>query len=229
MCGRFVMGRPARDLKAALQVDDWADEAAWQPSFNLAPTRQAPVLLGTAGHFLRLLRWGLVPHWARDATGASKLINARSETLPEKAAFRDLLAARRCIIPVDGYYEWQQDGTRKQPFYLHRPDNEVLLLAGLWDTWRAPDQSVWVTFTIITTEASPALASIHHRMPAIMDTTTASAWLAIAETPPTAACAALRPWEGSLLARPVDPRVGSVKHDDPQLIEPYGGDLLSGA
>lgn len=237
MCGRFASFRQAQDLADALAlafVDDDAAELA--PSWNVAPTDPVRLVVerperladGTQGAVVRQLRtarWGLVPSWAKDPSIGVKMFNARSETLAEKPAFKRALAARRGIVPAEGYYEWQARATgRKQPFFVHAPDEGVLALAALYEFWKDPtkaedDPERWlVTTTIVTRDSAGPLAEIHDRQPVILARETWDAWL----DPATSAAEALSilatdPPE--LTARPVGAAVGRVSENGPELLE----------
>jgi putative SOS response-associated peptidase YedK len=123
------------------------------------------------------MRWGLIPHWAKDEKMAYKMINARVETLTQRPAFRSLLAAHRCLVPASGYYEWQEEGREKTPYYIHPQSEPFVAFAGLYDTWTKPDGEDLYTFTIITTEADPFMERLHNRMPVILSRELEDAWL----------------------------------------------------
>ena len=224
MCGRYASSRNAADLASAFEVEEPPEESI-PPSWNVAPTDpvwavlQRPGKQGTAPRQLRVLRWGLVPSWAKDAKGAARLINARRETVTEKPAFRAAYARRRCLLPADGYYEWQTDGTRKQPWFLTSADDGPLAMAGLYEVWAPPDGERLWTCTVITTEAADDLGHIHDRTPLLVPRQDWDRWLdPTVEDPgddllvPAVA--------GRLDAWPVSPAVGNVRNNGPQLVEP---------
>ena len=179
---------------------------------------------------LRVVRWGLVPFWAKDVKIGSKMINARAETVAEKPAFRHAFAKRRCLLPADGYYEWQsQPGAAKQPIYISRRDGRALAFAGLYELWRDPavardDPDAWLwTATVITTSAPDELGMIHDRMPMIIDANRWSDWLDPANSDVADLRSLLAPAAASgLMTYPVSPAVNSVRNNGPQLIEPMG-------
>ena len=171
-------------------------------------------------------RWGLVPSWAKDAAGATRLINARVETIASKPSFRRAFAARRCLVPAIGYYEWAKTptvtgGLRKQPFFIHPADGGIFAMAGLYEFWSDPEGEWLVTCTIITTDAEHQIADIHDRMPVGVRPSAWDAWLNPRITDSKEALAVLelaRPIE--LTAHQVSSRVGNVKNDDPDLVAP---------
>lgn len=182
MCGRFVAGRDPVSLAAALGVEE-LPERLLPPNYNVAPTQQVSVVRDDDGvRRLDIARWGLIPSWAKDASIGNRMINARSETVAEKPAFRSSFAKRRCIVPADGFYEWQ--AKPKIPFYLHPADGSVLAMAGLYAWWRNPevaqddDPAAWVMSTTILTMASTdPISAIHDRSPVALPVDLFSAWL----------------------------------------------------
>ena len=177
MCGRFILTTPPQALEELFEI---RCEANLAPRYNIAPTQQASVIgLSQSGRReLRFFQWGLVPSWSKDTSQASGMINARSETLARKPAFREAFARRRCLIPADGFYEWATEGKAgKQPYLLTVGDGGCFAFAGLWEGWRNPAGGIHRSFTIITTAATPALEDLHHRMPVILPPADYGAWL----------------------------------------------------
>jgi putative SOS response-associated peptidase YedK len=236
MCGRYSLTTPVEGLR---QLFDFPERPNLAPRYNIAPTqsvasvRRAPPP-GAAGEpeiepargahrqHLVLLRWGLIPHWAKDASIGSRMINARAETLAEKPSFRAAFHKRRCLIVADGFYEWQkQDKGPKQPYRIARRDGGPFAFAGLWERWRDPAAGSLVeSCTIVTTEANALLRPIHDRMPVILPPPAFAAWLD-PETGPDATLALLRPYGGDdLVAYRISLRVNSVAHDDDAIITP---------
>ena len=166
-----------------------------------------------------LLRWGLVPSWARDTKIGSRLINARSETVHSKPSFRAAFRSRRCLIPADGWFEWRQTGSGKQPYFLRLSDGSPLSFAALWERWDQ-DGMPLETFTIITTVASPELQDIHHRQPAIIEPRWFSDWLDPMTPHPALLEVVREPYCGPFEKRPVSTRVNSVRNDDPEILLP---------
>lgn len=197
-----------------------------QPRWNVAPMQGAPVVRSLDGdRRIDNLRWGLVPSWSKDDTGAARMINARSETVAEKPAFRAAYRSRRCLVPADGFYEWKTIDGRKQPFRVVRGEDEPFAFAGLWEEWsglreerRDGDAEPLLTFTILTTEANDAIRDIHHRMPVILEDGDHDAWLSGSVEE---ASVLLRPLPSERTrAFPVSTRVGNVRNDDADLIRP---------
>jgi putative SOS response-associated peptidase YedK len=223
MCGRFSLRTPEAELRRLFGHDGPPLNLA--PRYNIAPTQTTPVIaIGRTGRrTLVMMRWGLIPAWARDMSIGAKTINARADGVAEKPAFRAAFAKRRCLVPADGFYEWQAGaGKAKQPYLIHRPDGAPFAFAGLWEQWRGPEAAV-LTFTIITTEANDRLRPIHARMPAILAPTDHARWLDPA-TPSEAARALLRPApDDALVAEPIGTRINNVKNDDPAVWDPPGG------
>src|SRR5262245_49702137 len=186
--------------------------------FNIAPTQDAPVIRvrkdGTRE--AAMLRWGLVPFWAKDLKIGTKMINARSEGLEDKPAFREAFEKRRCVIPATGFFEWKGEARRKQPFAVTLPGDKLFGFAGLWERWRPAQGSDPVdTFTIVTTDANEAVARIHDRMPVILPMDAIDTWLT---GPPDAARALLRPWAGETALRAVGAHVSNVNNEGPECL-----------
>lgn len=218
MCGRYLITSPLEAILEMFAVDP-ADRPNLEPRFNLAPTQQAPVVRrGDDGaRHLALLRWGLIPHWAKDMKIGARLINARAETAATAPAFRDSARRRRCLVVADGFFEWQKQGKAKQPFLIGRRDNRPMAFAGLWSAWTDPQGAQLETFTIITTAADAMMAAIHDRMPLILPPAAWPAWL----DPSPIDIAALEPADGDeMTAVPISTRVNSVKNDDAEVIVP---------
>lgn len=195
------------------------------PGWNLAPTDPVPVVRVARDGTPRLgrVRWGLVPHWARDPAIGSRLINARAETVAEKPAFRDAFRRRRCLILASGFYEWARGEHGKVPHFVQREDGEPLVMAGLWERWHAPDSEgpPLDTCVIVTTAASAEIAALHDRMPAILVPADFATWLDREHFDAQRLLGLLRPWEGPppLVARPVSSRVNDPREDGPDLIQ----------
>ena len=218
MCGRYVLKRSVDELRAIFEVLGALPN--WEPSWNIAPTQNAPVIRRhpeTGERRLDLLRWGLVPHFITDPAASRQPINARSETAATTPMFRDALARRRGIVPIDAFYEWSGEAKSKQAWAVERADGEIMALAGLWEGWRGRDGTVLRTFTVLTTAACVALEHLHHRMPVVLERPDWAAWLGeVAGDLPHL----LRPSEAAFRAWKVSPRVGNVRNNDPSLMEP---------
>ena len=224
MCGRYTLAKGEGKWEFAHLRVEWKGPKR----FNLAPSQFAPIIrMEHEVPVVRMLRWGLVPSWAKDATGGARLANARGETVASKPSFRAAFRSRRCVVPADGYYEWQALGRRKQPWRFVRPDGEPFLMAGLWETWTDPGGSELETFSLITTTPNAVAAAVHDRMPVILDGSDVEAWLA-AETSTEALQWLIRSCpEDRLKGYPVDARVGSPANDDPACIEPLPERVLT--
>ncbi len=236
MCGRFTITSPTNRIVTHFEVDDVDDSVGSDgPDWNVAPRR---AVLAVRDHddrrVLSRLRWGLVPAWAKDPAMGDRMINARSETLAEKPAFRRAFARKRCLVPADGFYEWAAapgpDGkTRKQPYFIHRRDDEPLALAGLWETWKVPGDAAvagspdgWLrTCTIVTTDANATLAPVHHRMPVVLERPAWDEWLDPDVDDVGSLQRLLRPApDDRLVLHAVSTRVNSARNHGPDLIEP---------
>ncbi|NHA66884.1 SOS response-associated peptidase [Phycicoccus flavus] len=265
MCGRYAATANPDELVLEFEVEQ--DRTAeptrsilknpqqpppGRPDHNMAPTKQAPVVLSrapredraaAATRQLRLLTWGLVPSWAKSAGEGARMINARVETVADKPAYARALAARRCLVPARGWYEWQASPTaldakgkpRKQPFFTTRADGGSVAMAGLYEFWRDPavtdgeDPDAWLTtFTVVTGPAEPGLDRIHDRQPMVLDRGDWDAWL----DPATGAADALgllAPHEpGRFTAWPVSRAVSGNRANGPQLLEPLPAEELVG-
>lgn len=233
MCGRYAAATTAADWVEEFEVTDSPDRVL-APDFNVAPTKEAFLVTaapvdGEPARRMEIARWGLIPSWAKEASIASKLTNARVETITEKPSFRSAFAKRRCLVPADGYYEWYRpEKGAKQPFYIHRTDGKSLAMAGLYEWWRdpaTPEAEPRLTFTVITTAATPELAVIHDRMPVMIDQADWTEWLDPAvpgkELPPPMLEAGYRL---GLVAEPVSVAVGNVRNNGPSLIVPITPD-----
>lgn len=225
MCGRYATTRSAADLAALF---DAADEAAGglAADYNVAPTDAVPVVRRSrrAGRVLSVARWGLVPSWAPDRSGASRMINARVETVAGARAYAASFRQRRALLPADGWYEWRRLPTgRKQPYFLTSRTGDVLAFAGIWSSWGAGPHRV-LTASILTAPAVGELAAVHDRMPVLLPPWQWSDWLAEGDPPPIEADTG---YLAGLEIRPVGPRVGDVRSDGPDLIEPVVADPVA--
>jgi putative SOS response-associated peptidase YedK len=237
MCGRYASFRQAQDLADSFDVADVSEEAAAvPPSFNVAPTQPVRVVLErlaeperpVARREMHAARWGLVPAWAKDPSIGSRMINARSETVAEKPAFAKPLATRRCVLPADGYYEWRKDARtgRKIPYFVHGPQAAPVALAGLYAFWRDParpddDPARWLmSTTVLTRAARPELTFLHDREPVILTGDAVAEWLDPTTRTVDGALAVLARAAAPVELHEVDPRVGNVRNDFPELIDP---------
>jgi putative SOS response-associated peptidase YedK len=219
MCGRFVITSPPAALR---QMFGYVEQPNFPPRFNIAPTQPVPVvILENGGRHFRLMRWGLVPSWVEDPRKFALLINARSETVREKPAFRNAIRRRRCLIPADGYYEWQDAGGRKRPFFIHRRDGAPIGFAALAETWMGPNGEETDGVAIVTVQATGEMAALHHRVPVTVAPDDFERWLDSRGHTADDVMALLRaPAEGAFAWHEVSTRVNRVVNDDAQLLLP---------
>ena len=221
MCGRFSQQRPASELSEIFAAEPLVDDLG--PRYNVAPTDEALVVVQREDRRgLTAYRWGLIPHWAKDAKSGGRMFNARAETLTTSPAFRDAFKRKRCLVPVDGFYEWKREGTLRQPYRISRADGRPLALAGLWAGWRDPaTEQVRRTFTIVTTSPNDAMSALHDRMPVIVPEEAWARWLEPEPTDPGELQGLLTPSDAiELEIRAVSRLVNDVRNDGPELIEP---------
>jgi putative SOS response-associated peptidase YedK len=220
MCGRYLLISPVEAMRRFFDVGGLLN---LPPRYNIAPTQDAPVVrLDKQGRReLIPMRWGLVPLWAKDLSMGARCINARAESISEKPAFRDAFAHRRCLVPTDGFFEWEKKGKAKQPWRIGPAEDGLMALAGVWERWRGPDGAVVRSYAVITTEANELVAPLHDRMPAVIPPAEFQEWLD-ADTSPPRLQEMLRPYPASRMrAYPVSRRVSDVRNDDPGCIEPF--------
>lgn len=228
MCGRFTLRTPANliieQFGARLESDL---VASWKPRYNVAPTQRVPVLRGPERQ-VDLLRWGLVPSWAKDVKIGARMINARSETVATKPSFRAAVKRRRCLVPADGYFEWVAVGKKKQPYWIRMKDERPFLMAGLWESWRPKGQSAdeenaeppLETFTILTTDGNERTREIHDRMPVILYPNDYEAWLDPDVQTADPLSYLFEPYDSDeMRVDRVNDRVNSVRNDDEQCVE----------
>jgi len=225
MCGRYTLRRADR-LKAmfdAAITPTFEEFSEHGPRFNLAPTQLMPVVrLNREGkRALSSIAWGLIPSWNK-AAPKLKPINARAETILTSNMYKAAMQRRRCLVPADGFYEWQGEKPPKQPFFIHRPDDGLFAFAGLWERWKpSPDAPTEDTFTIITTTANDQMRPIHQRMPVMLHEADFDRWLNPDNDGP-AVVALLKPYDEALETYPISTKVNNVKNDDPSLITGEG-------
>jgi putative SOS response-associated peptidase YedK len=218
MCGRFVLTHPNEALAQLFEAVPGNDLPAI-PNFNICPTQAVHVVTaGEGGRRLQAMRWGFLPHWYKTPADGPLLINARADTIAEKPAFRAACRERRCLIPASGFYEWTKDEAGKRlPWYIFRADGQSAAFAGIWQDWEREGERLR-TCAIVTTDAAPSLAHIHHRMPVAIDPVDWPLWLGEAGK---GAATLMRPSEDGVFAcHRVDPAVNSNCASGPQLIEP---------
>ena len=217
MCGRYRLSR-RKELLAEYFGADLSDFDSWEPRYNIAPTQQVPVVRqhpAESKRVLSLMRWGLIPSWAKDMSGAASAINARSETAATKPAFREPIKFRRCLVPADGFYEWQRSGKTKQPFCFEVNEGELFAFAGLWDGWRDASGQWIRSCSILTTTPNAVTSQIHDRMPVILQKHEYDVWLDPAMTNVEELRHLLQPCEAFVMrVYPVSTRINQVANDD---------------
>jgi len=221
MCGRFTQQRPASELAEIFGAEPLVDDPGGH--YNVAPTDEALVVVQRDDRrAVTAYRWGLIPHWATDAKVGSRMFNARAETLTASPAFRDAFRRRRCLVPVDSFYEWKREGTIRQPYRVSQADGRPLALAGLWAGWRDPStETVRRTFTIVTTTPNERLSELHDRMPVIVPESAWAPWLAPGGADAGELIGLLTPNDAvELEVYAVSRAVNDVRQDGPALIEP---------
>jgi putative SOS response-associated peptidase YedK len=222
MCGRYRLSRRKQMIEEYFGTVSGEDD--WTPRFNIAPTQSVPVIRQNPKEprrELSLMRWGLIPSWAKDMSGAASMINARSETADTKPAFRDAIKSRRCLIPADGFYEWQRRGKSKQPYCFEVRDGELFAFAGLWDRWRDPSGQWLKSCSILTTSPNAVTSAVHDRMPVILEPDSYDVWLDPGMRDVVAASELLKPYDAQLMRRfPVSTRINYVANDDEECSEP---------
>jgi len=223
MCGRYRLARNVYELMEFFGVEE--SDLNWEPHYNIAPTQQIVTVRQNASEprrELSLMRWGLVPFWAKDISIGVKAINAMSETVAEKPAFREAIRKRRCLIPADGFYEWQKlSAKEKQPYNFGLQDGSIFSFAGLWERWKDPSGSHLESCTVLTTSANALLQDVHDRMPGILTPEDYDSWLDPGTTDPDRIKDLLKPLDARLMRKyPVSTRVNSVKNDDPACADP---------
>lgn len=216
MCGRYTL---RNDALGAIAQSLGAEFSRASSRYNIAPGQQAPVIRQRDRQYdCSEMRWGLVPHWSSTADTQYSTINARVETIASKPTYRDAFKRQRCLVAADGYYEWQRQEAKKQPFYVHR-DGQAFVFAGIWDHWGGDSAEAFDSFSIVTTTAAESMRAIHPRMPVILPPSAWTAWLAPDTAPAKLADVLARP-ETSLTSYPVSTRVNNPRVESPSLIEP---------
>ena len=216
MCGRYRLSRSKQIIEEYFDSAPWDEN--WTPRYNIAPTQPVPVVRQNPSKPVRqisTMRWGLIPHWARDGSIASTTINAKSKTAATKPAFRDPLKLRRCLIPADGFYEWKRTATSKQPYCFEVREGELFAFAGLWDGWK-DSTGQWIkTCSILTTTPNALTATVHDRMPVILRPDSYGLWLDPGMQDVAAISELLKPYDaGSMRSYPVSARINHVANDD---------------
>ena len=224
MCGRARLSSDVSEIKLVFSIPPERPPPNFAASWNVAPTDSLPVVRydARAGErSLDVMRWGLVPFWAKDIKVGFSNINAKAEGVDTRPAFREAFQRRRCLVPLDNFYEWKKLGKDRQPYAVALADRRLMAMAGLWESWRSPAGERLRSFAIVTTAANQLLAPVHDRMPVILGPKNWPLWLGEAPTNPARLKALLVPCPADdMVIWPVDRRVGNVKNNDPSLIEP---------
>ena len=224
MCGRARLSSDVSEIKLVFSIPPERPTPNISANWNAAPTEDLPVVrydTTAGGRRLDVMRWGLVPFWAKDIKVGFSNINAKAETVDTRPAFREAFTRRRCVVPFDCFYEWKKLGKEREPFAIALSDRRLMALAGLWESWRSPVGERVRSFTIVTTAPNSLLAELHDRMPVILAPEDWPLWLGEKSADPEQLKALLKPYpaEDMVIWR-VDKRVGDPKNKDPSLIEP---------
>jgi putative SOS response-associated peptidase YedK len=227
MCGRSSLSKTEKEIEERFNATFYSDELERYnplPNYNVAPTHYMPVITSDDPEHIHIFRWGLLPFWAKDTKIAYKMINARVETILEKNAYKKAVNSRRCLVPMDGFYEWKRSGKEKLPYRIVTKDQEIFSVAGIWEKWRSPEGEDVYTFSIITKPPTAVMEGIHDRMPAILLPDQEKLWLDN-ELPAAEAVQLLIDYPpNNMEAYRVSTKVNSVKVNDKSLIEPISED-----
>ncbi len=221
MCGRFVLMTPGKSLAERFELGEIPD---LEPRYNIAPTQVVVIIRldrETLQRRLAQVKWGLIPFWSKDASIGSTLINARAEIASEKPAFRSAFRFRRCLVPADGFYEWEKRiGGQKQPYLIRNADGTPFAFAGLWESWKGPDGEIIESCTILVTDANDLTRPIHDRMPVILKPKDYDLWLDPSVKDPKLLKPLLRPYPSEeMIVQPVSPKVNKATYDAPDCVE----------
>ncbi len=225
MCGRSSLTKTEKELEERFQASFYSDELTRYnplPNYNVAPTHFHPVITSDEQDKIHLYKWGLIPFWAKDPKIGYKMINARIETIKEKSTYKHAFKSRRCIVPIDGFYEWKREGNTKIPYRIKMKEQEIFCVAGMWEKWSSPEGEEIHTFTMITQPPNEMMEEIHNRMPAILYPEQEKLWLE-SDVPVEDLYNLITPPDSAdMIAYEVSSRVGNVRNNDAQLIEPAG-------
>lgn len=211
MCGRFTFSKNQEAIATKFKLKNLPEIT---PRYNIAPNQQLPAIIVTDHKELKLFKWGLIPSWATDDKMGIKLINARTETVSTKPAFRNAFRSQRCLILADGFYEWRMENNQKQPYYFTMKDHEIFAFAGLWETWQNPEGEIINTCTILTTKANKIVSEIHARMPAILIESDYDLWLDTKIKKTDILVSILKPYSAEkMVSYPVSLAVNKINYD----------------
>ena len=219
MCGRFTLTNDSADLLGLLEIDQPKSDFQWAPSYNIAPTQSSPVLILNGQRKIQIMRWGLIPYWAKESKSRINIFNARSESIAAKPIFQNLLKSQRCIVLANGYFEWMFGKSVKQPFYINLPKYQILPLAGLWDIWVDERKNKCLSYTIITTESVFQLRDIYNRMPVVINYKDIDKWIN-PESKRAEVIKLFKPYSGIFNFNPVSKFVNSYLNNSPKCIKP---------
>ncbi len=226
MCGRFVLMTPGKSLAEHFRL---AEEPSLEPRYNIAPTQPVAIIkprVGTPLRDLKIVRWGLIPFWAKDAKMSARFINARSETAAVMPAFRAAFKIRRCLIPADGFYEWKKLDKGREPYLVVLSNRQPFAFAGLWESWKSPDGELIESCTILTTDANELVRPIHDRMPAILSPTNHELWLNPDTSTTESLKHILKPFPSEqMIMFPVSGKVNKVSYDAADCLEQLSGPI----
>ena len=224
MCGRARLSSDVSEIKLVFSISPNRPTPNFAPSWNVAPTDPLPVVhydVKAQERSLDVMRWGLIPYWAKDIKIGFSTFNARGEDVETKPAFREAFRQRRCLVPLDNFYEWKKTAAGKQPYAIALADRCLMAMAGLWETWRSPAGERLRSFTIITTTPNELCAELHNRMPVVLKPDVWPVWLGEMPADVPRLKALLAPYPADeMICSPVSARVGNVRNNDPSLIEP---------
>lgn len=223
MCGRSSLTKTEKELEKRFNSTFYSGDLERYnpiPRYNVTPTTMMPVITNIIPDKFQLYRWGLVPFWTKDIKKTGNTINAKIETLEEKPTFRTLVHRQRCIVPMDGFYEWKKlDNKDTQPYYITVKDQDIFSVAGLWDQWKNPDGQTLFSYTIITMPANEFMTQLHDRMPAILTPDVEKLWLS-SSTSSTGILDILQPYDSEAMhCHPVSKKIGNVRAEGKELIE----------
>ncbi len=220
MCGRYTLSQPG-DILKDLGVPA-KEQVELAPNYNVAPTQEVPIVRADAngGRHLAIVRWGLIPFWAKDEKIGNQMINARSESVADKPAFKNAFKKRRCVLLADGFFEWKKQGSAKQPFHIFLEGHQPFVFAGLWERWTKGPEPI-ESCTIITTDANEKVAEVHDRMPVILPAEARDIWLDESVQDPELLTSLLRPYPAAAMAfAPVSRMVNSPRNNSPEILRP---------
>jgi len=219
MCGRYTL---ESDMEFLQQRFKFAiSDPDYKPRYNIAPTQDVLTVTNDGERHAQFMRWGLVPFWAKDLKIGYRMINAKAETLAEKASFRNAFKKRRCLVLADGFFEWRKEGKEKIPTYIFLKSREPFAFAGLWETWKSPEDKVIKSCTIVTTEPNPFMEHIHNRMPVMLSEEAEALWLDPLTEDPAVLKPLLVPYPPELMdSYQVSTTVNSPKNEGSEIIEP---------